>query len=101
MTHPIAYLENLLETAFSANVAESEADQQAYLRTIATRPDSRQRDGLKAELQAALGDQDFEWDALFDRIDVAIPSGEPARPFVIERIWVPLFGRETIPEATG
>ncbi len=99
MTHVTAYIENLLETTFSANAAESDADQRAYIDEVAVRPDSRQRDGLKAELQATLSDPHFDWDALFDRMDVAISPGEPARPFVIERIWVPLFGRK-IPDVT-
>ncbi len=97
MKHATPYIENLLETTFSANVAESEADQQSYIGAVATRADSRQRDGLKAELQSTLSDPDFDWNALLDQMDVSFSSGEPARPFVVEHIWVPLFGRGTVP----
>ncbi len=93
----MAYLDNLLATTFSAIVAESEADQRAYLAQIAAKPDARQRDGLRRELEAALADPAYDWDALFDRHDVGCAVDDDPRRFVVKRIWAPLFAPASVP----
>ena len=95
----MTYIDNLLSTVFSANVGESEEDQRAFLRQVSNSPDTRQRDGLRAELEAALADPRYDWEAAFKEHEVYPPQGQSPKEFVIEHIWTPLFGRETVPQA--
>lgn len=101
MTHDLTYTENLLETIFSPNGAVDEEEQSELMKRVAVNSDGRERASLRTELEAALADSSFDWDELFDRLDVNIAPGEPARPYVVERIWVPLFGRDTVPAEAG
>lgn len=94
----MTYVDNLLETVFSTMVANSEDEQCATLREVVENPDARQRDGLRTELMAALTDPEYDWDDAFERNEVYPDRGQSPRQFVVERIWAPLFGRETLPQ---
>jgi hypothetical protein len=95
----VTYLDNLLSTVFSVDVGESESQQRAFMESVRTADDGRQRDGLRQELSGALADPEHDWADALARNEVYPAPGESARDFVVERIWVPLFGRETLPAA--
>lgn len=97
----INYLEHLLETGYSEEFSNGPEDQQRYLEKIRQNPDRRQYDSLRLDLSAALTDMKFDWDGLFDHFEVYPDDSETPREFVVERIWVPLFGRDSIPGDTA
>jgi len=93
-------ISNLLASLFSVHVGRT--DQPEALGRIRQNPNPAERENLRADFGKALADPDFDWLARFDEeeVNALIETNAEARAFVVEQIWIPLFGPDPDPGAS-
>lgn len=93
----MAYVENVLISLFSLDTGLSDDGIARQLEQIRTNSDSRERAGIKAELENLYTDSATNWINLLENDDYEVypaSSQDDGKRFITERLWNVLFPDE-------